>query len=93
MKLSNEAIEEINKSNLHKTFKNQLIKNDGETEDITYVEVYENFFLFESETDEASFALNSKYYKKEGFNISSCDGIDEVKEYINDEVRNGFEAN
>lgn len=84
MKLSQEAINELKKSNLYELFINKMILNNGETEDTTYIGKYRGFFLFESETDEESFALNSKYYEKEGFNISSYDGINEVKKYIDD---------
>lgn len=90
MKLTNEAIEELRKSNLYESFINEIIKGNGETEDTTYVGEYKGFFLFESETDEESFALNSKYYEKEGFNISSYDGINDVKEYIDEAIECGF---
>lgn len=92
MKLTNEVIEELKKSNLYESFINEIIKGNGETEDITYVGKYKGFFLFESETDEESFALNSKYYEKEGFNISSYDGIDDVKEYIDEAIEYGFQV-
>ena len=90
MKLSEAAIEELRKSNLFESFINRMIKSDGTTHDTTYVGEYKGFFLFESETDEESFALNSKYYDQEGFNISSYDGIDDVKEYIDDAIEDGF---
>lgn len=90
MKLTQEAIEELKKSNLYPSFIDEMIKGNGETEDTTYVGEYKGFFLFESETDEESFALNSKYYEKEEFNISSYDGISEVKEYIDEAIENGF---
>lgn len=90
MKLTQEAIEELKNSNLSLLFIDEMIKGNGETDDTTYVGEYKGFFLFESETDEESFALNSKYYEKEEFNISSYDGISEVKEYIDEAIENGF---
>lgn len=90
MKLSEAAIEELRKSNLYESFIFKMIKLDGTTHDTTYVGEYKGFFLFESETDEESFALNSKYYDLEGFNISSYDGIDDVKEYIDNAIEDGF---
>lgn len=90
MELTPEVFEELKKSNLYKSFIDAMIKGNGETEDTTYIGEYKGFFLFESETDEESFALNSKYYEKEEFNISSYDGISEVKLYIDEAIENGF---
>ena len=88
---TDEVIEELQKSNLYDSFINEMIKGKGQTEDTTYVGKYKGFFLFESETEEESFALNSKYYMQEGFNISSYDGIKEVMEYIDEVIEDGFE--
>ncbi len=92
MKLTQSAIKELKKSNLLVSFIDEIIKGNGETEDTTYVGKYRGFFLFESETDDCSFALNSKYFEQEEFNISSYDGIKDVKEYIDDAYEYGFKA-
>lgn len=90
--LTYEAIEELKKSNLYEDFINEMITGNGQTEDMTYVGEYRGFFLFESDTEEESFALNSKYYAKEGFSISSYDGIEEIMGYIDEAIEEGFEV-
>lgn len=92
MKLTQSVIKELKKSNLHDLFIDEMIKGNGETEDTTYVGKYRGFFLFESETDEYSFALNSKHFEQEEFHISSFHGIKNVKEYIDNAYEYGFKA-
>lgn len=79
-----DVINELEKSNLYPSFINEIITEKGKTDEYTYYGKYKGFYLFESEVDEDSFALNNKYYSKEGFNIYSYDGIEEVINYINE---------
>ena len=93
MELTKEAIIELQKSTYDRKFVEKMIRNNGEAYDTTYVGEYRGFHLFDSDTEEESFALNSKYFDEEGFNIYSYDGIDDLKGYIDDAIDdNGFEV-
>jgi hypothetical protein len=77
---------------LSQNFINHLIKNNGNGNEDTVLGFYKGFLLIDSDTDGGSIALNSKYYEENGFNISSFDGIEELKSYIDEEIEYGFKA-